>query len=102
VSGTVEPGAFRERTLLAWMRTTLAFAGCGLLVAHLVQVRHPTAGPAAALFGLAVAGGLTGAALARYRAPARRAGSAGLAVICVAAAASVALAGAALLAVLTG
>jgi putative membrane protein len=61
-------GAAAERTRLAWSRTALAFAGCTLVLARVLQERLPAAGLAAALAGLAVAAALAGRAEQRYRA----------------------------------
>jgi uncharacterized membrane protein YidH (DUF202 family) len=69
-------GAARERTALAWLRTGLAFAGCLVLLARLVQLRHPAAALAAAVVGTAGAAGLAGAAAAGYRSTLRRSRSA--------------------------
>jgi len=91
-AGQVDPSAFRERTMLAWMRTALAFAGCALLVARLVQVRQPAAAPAAAVLGIAIAVGLAGGASARYRTADRHAGTLLAGLVCATAAASLALA----------
>jgi uncharacterized membrane protein YidH (DUF202 family) len=66
-----EPGAAAERTLLAWVRTGLVFGGCALLLARLVQPRHPLAALVAALLGLAAAAALAGRAGDRYRSGAR-------------------------------
>ena len=90
-------GAFRERTLLAWVRTALAFAGCAVLVARLVELRHPAAAPATALLGLAVAAGLAGAAAARYRLSARRPEALLAGLVCTTTLASLGLAAAGLL-----
>jgi uncharacterized membrane protein YidH (DUF202 family) len=106
VSGTepgADPGAARERTLLAWMRTVLAVAGCALLVARLAQLRHPAAAPAVAGLGCATAVGLAVAATGRYhRAPARGALTAVPRLVCAAAVASLALAAVALAVVVSG
>jgi uncharacterized membrane protein YidH (DUF202 family) len=94
-------GAARERTALAWLRTGLAFAGCLLLLARLVQLRHPAVALATAAAATAGAAALASAAATGYRRALRRAGPApGL--VCATAAASVALATTALLVLLTG
>ena len=96
-----DPGAARERTALAWLRTGLAFAGCLLLLVRLVQLRHPAVALAAAVAGTAGTAALAGAAAAGYRSALRRARSApGL--VCATAVAALALAATALLVVLTG
>jgi uncharacterized membrane protein YidH (DUF202 family) len=100
-------GAAPERTLLAWVRTALAFAGCALLLGRLLQPRHPTAGLAAVLAGVALAAALIGRASEHYRAAAaepppaapRTLGSRPVLLLAVTVAAT-ALAGAGLLAVL--
>ena len=98
-----DPSAFRERTLLAWVRTALAFAGCALVLARLLQLRHPVAAPAAAVLGIVVAGGLAAGAAASYRMAHRPGGAPRAGLVCATAVASLALAaGSLLLAVLPG
>ena len=92
------PGGAVERTILAWVRTGLAFGGCTLLVARVLPRRHPLAAPVAALLGVALAAVLVGRAGGRYRAGAALLAPATL--LALTAAATV-LALAALLAVLT-
>jgi uncharacterized membrane protein YidH (DUF202 family) len=93
------PDGAAERTILAWVRTGLAFGGCTLLVARVLQPRHPLAALVAVLLGVAVAAALVGRAGGRYRA--RAALLAPVTLLALTAAAT-ALAVVALLAVLTG
>jgi uncharacterized membrane protein YidH (DUF202 family) len=100
-------GTAVERTLLAWVRTALAFAGCALLLGRLLQPRHPAAGLAAALAGVALAAALVGRASDRYRAAAAepppgapRASGPGPVLMLAVTVAATALAAAGLLAVL--